>query len=212
MLEALEMDQRRGELRLFSFQIERTMSDKKFRLYNKGGRRKFLTAGERREFLDACHDAPAHERSLCLVLAYTGCQLVEALALTAANIDLAGDAILLSEDGQRWRGVPVPPSVIRSLDVIHGVRRSQQAKDGGKSAKLWPVDRTTAWRWVCRVMKKAGIEGPQAVPRGLRHGFAIDAIAEGVRLETVAQWMGHQDLEITKIYADTVRAEKSHHN
>jgi len=58
-------------------------------------------------------------------------------------------------------------------------------------------------------MKKAGIEGPQAVPRGFRHGFAINPIAEGVPIETVAQWMGHQDLEITKIYADTVRMEKS---
>ncbi len=181
------------------------MIEKKPGLYDRKGRRKYLTAEERQLFLDTCYDAAAHERSLCLVLAYTGCYVVEALELTAANVDLEGDAIILSEENGRGRGVPVPPMVIQSLDIIHGVRHAQKAKDGGKSAKLWPVERTTAWRWVCRIMKEAGIEGPQAAPRGLRHGFAVDSIKSGIPVETLQHWMGHKDLETTKIYAEFIR-------
>lgn len=166
------------------------MSNNNSEFYDSRGRRKFLTAAERMAFLDAAHDAPAHERSLCLVLAYTGCQVVEALQLSAADIDIAGDAIFFGSEARQRRGVPVPHDVIQSLAIIHGVSRAQQKKDRGRSAKLWTCDRTTAWRWVCRIMKQARIKGPQAAPRGLRHGFAVDAIASGVPIETVKAWMG----------------------
>jgi integrase len=146
-------------------------------------------------FLDAAHDAAAHERTLCLVLTYTGCQVVEALQLTAADIDLAGDTIFLGAQYGQLRGVPVPQTVIQSLEIIHGVSRAQKMRDGGRSAKLWTCDRTTAWRWICRIMKEAGVQGPQAAPRGLRHGFAVDAFEAGVPLATVRRWMGYQDTQ-----------------
>lgn len=50
------------------------------------GRRKHLTGGEFSRFLDATYDAPPEQRSLCFLLARTGCQVEEAIAL----IDRAG--------------------------------------------------------------------------------------------------------------------------
>jgi integrase/recombinase XerD len=131
--------------------------------------------------------------------------VAEALQLTAADVDLAGEALILGEQDGRGRGVPVPASVVQALDIIHGIRRAQKSKDGGRSARLWPVDRTTAWRWVRRVMNDARLKGPQASPRGLRHGFGVQAVIDGTPLQTIQTWMGHKELESTAVYADVVR-------
>jgi integrase/recombinase XerD len=177
---------------------------KPFELYDRRSRRRFITAEERSAFLDASHNAPAHQRSLCLVLTYTGCHLLEALQLTAADIDLAGDSIILAEHDRRIRAVPLPSSVITALDMIHAVRHAQKAEDSGRSAKLWPVDRTTAWRWILRIMKNAGIEGPQAAPRGLRQGFIVHCLTSGVPIETVQYWIGHKERATTEAYGDVL--------
>ena len=56
-------------------------------------------------------------------------------------------------------------------------------------------------------MASASIEGPQACPKGLRHGFGIAAFAAGVPLPTIAAVLGHADIATTAIYATAVGAE-----
>ena len=56
-------------------------------------------------------------------------------------------------------------------------------------------------------MRDAGIEGPQACPRGLRHGFGVAAVIAGVPLPTVAAVLGHADLSTTAIYTTAIGAE-----
>ena len=58
------------------------------RLPDAQGRRKYLTEAERKAFLAAAGKAPRSVRTLCLVLAYTGCRITEALELTASRIDI----------------------------------------------------------------------------------------------------------------------------
>ena len=52
-----------------------------------------------------------------MVLHDTGCRISEALALTSESIDLSG------------RAVPVPPTLLDTLDMVHGIREAQ--KRGG---------------------------------------------------------------------------------
>ena len=56
-------------------------------------------------------------------------------------------------------------------------------------------------------MAEAGIEGPQACPKGLRHGFGIAAVAAGVPLPTIAAVLGHADIATTAIYTTAVGTE-----
>ena len=56
-------------------------------------------------------------------------------------------------------------------------------------------------------MRDAGIDGPQACPRGLRHGFGVAAVTAGVPLPTVAAVLGHADLSTTAIYTTAIGAE-----
>ena len=56
-------------------------------------------------------------------------------------------------------------------------------------------------------MAAAGIAGPQACPRGLRHGYGVAAVSAGVPLPTVAAVLGHASLETTAIYTTAMGAQ-----
>ena len=53
----------------------------------------------------------------------------------------------------------------------------------------------------------AGIaDGPHACPKGLRHGFGVQAVSKGIALNMVQKWLGHAQLTTTAIYANAVGA------
>ena len=51
-------------------------------------------------------------------------------------------------------------------------------------------------------MRHAGVEGPQACPRGLRYSFGVAAVTVGVPLPIIAAAFGHADLSTTAIGAE----------
>uniref|UniRef100_UPI0030D89B0B tyrosine-type recombinase/integrase n=1 Tax=uncultured Sneathiella sp. TaxID=879315 RepID=UPI0030D89B0B len=79
---------------------------------------------------------------------------------------------------------------------------------GALSQRLWPWSRTTGWTRIKEVMDAAGISGPQASPKGLRHGFAVYAMLAGVPLTIVSKWLGHSSIKTTAIYTEVVGAEE----
>jgi integrase len=181
-------------------------------LHDAQGRRLYLTAGERRAFVAAAATADRPVRTLCTVLHDTGCRINEALALTPESVDLSGRAVMFESLKKRSRGiyraVPVPPALLDTLDMVHGIREAQ--KRGGQSDRLlWSWARNTAWRHVKAVMADAGIpDGPHRSPKGLRHGYGVHAISSGVPLNMLSKWMGHATLEATAIYANALGAEE----
>jgi integrase len=123
------------------------MQEEGLGLYDAQGQRKYLTADERARFLTAAEQAPRETRTLCLVLAYTGCRISEALALTADRVDLEAGTVIFSSLKKRrtgvYRAVPVPRSVIDALDLAHDLRARQKAGTGSRY-RLWRWGRTTA--------------------------------------------------------------------
>lgn len=142
-------------------------------------------------------------------LHFTGCRISEALALTMKRVDLDGQALVFETLKKRrsgvYRAVPVPPRLLDTLDLVHGVR---EARKGRGDPILWDWSRTTAWRHVKAVMQAAGIEGPHASPKGLRHGYGVAAISATVPLNLLSKWMGHAAIETTAIYANALGEEQ----
>ena len=170
-------------------------------------------SSERDAFLKAADDSEVREvRTFCATLAYTGCRISEALALTADRIDLKDGAIVIESAKKRragvYRPVPVPPAFLDMLNMVHNIRGAQRCRDRGKSVRLWNWSRTKGWYVVRDVMKAAKITGPHATPKGLRHGFGIKAVNCGVPLNTLQQLFGHAQLSTTSIYADAMGPEK----
>ena len=182
-------------------------------LFTIEGNRKYLTSEELTRFLTAANQHPRGEvRTLCLVLAYTGCRISEALELTAEKIDLSAKSIVFRTLKQRdriaHRAVPVPDSTLDALDLVHRIRKAQAAKGGGRNIPLWSWGRTQATKHICSVMSEAGISGAHASPKGLRHGFGIRAASETRNPRLVQKWLGHRYLETTTIYMDAVGDEE----
>jgi len=183
-------------------------------LFDTQGHRLYLSESERADFLEAARNADRFVRTFCLVLAYTGCRISEALALTPESIDFAGGAIVFETLKKRrsgvYRAVPVPEDVLDALDMVHGLQGAGKREKKAIAGKpLWDWSRMTAWRRVKEVMDQAGInEGPHKSPKGLRHGFGVHAISKAVPLNMLSKWMGHASLEVTAIYANAVGEEQ----
>lgn len=65
------------------------------------------------------------------------------------------------------------------------------------------------WQIVKRIMTEAGIaDAPHPSPKGLRHGFGINATVNDIPLHMLQKWMGHAQLSTTAIYADAVGKEE----
>ena len=64
-----------------------------------------------------------------------------------------------------------------------------------------------ASRHIDNVMIAADIEGIQATPRGLRHGFGVRMAVKTRNPRLVQKLMGHMKMENTAIYMDLVGEE-----
>lgn len=173
-------------------------------LYTPDGQRKYLTPEERSAFISAASKHPDHEaRTFCLMIAHTGCRISEGLELTLRRVDFEDGRIVIRSKKKRGtrhhRAVPVPPAFLDTLDLVHGLRR-RQAHKSELDMLLWSFGRTHGWKLVKDAMAKAGIEGPHANPKALRHGFAVSALEKGVPLTLIRTWLGHADLNTTSIY------------
>lgn len=172
-------------------------------VYNPLGRRLYVTDDERRAFLEAAFEEPAHIRLFCYVIALTGCRLTEARRLTPANFDPSLNLIVFETLKRRRRGVfrhvPIPDDLSRAL-VSFIVP--------GSTCRLWSISRSTGWRWIKRVMARAGVYGPQATTKGLRHGFGVTATQAHVPLSLVQRWLGHARLSTTVIYTSAFGPEE----
>lgn len=177
-------------------------------LYTQTGLRKYLNAAERTRFIAAAKAFPRPEiGALCLTIAYTGCRISEALALTPASIDAESGFVAIRSLKKRKativvREVPVPTDLLNILTAeIFSCERTTD--------RLWPLSRSRAWQLIKEVMRLAGISpGIHATPKGLRHGFGLHAVRSGVPLNLVQRWLGHARLETTAIYLQAMGIEE----
>jgi integrase len=176
------------------------MSDSLFDAY---GARKYIVPRERAAFVKTALQAETDFATFCLTLAITGARISEVLALGIGGVDVADEGIVfrtLKQRGKKkFRLVPVPIFLLNRLVALG---------DGRREGRLWSFKRTYAWRQIKIVMRAAGIGDQQCKPKALRHGFAVDAVLQGVPLNILQRWMGHARLETTAIYAGVLGEEE----
>ncbi|MBR0967872.1 site-specific integrase [Bradyrhizobium diazoefficiens] len=180
-------------------------------LFGPSGNRKYLNAAERRRFFTAAEELPPADRLLCLVLAFSGARISEVLALTPAAIDIESGVAGIHTLKRRKRGVvrqvPLPRGLLGELDRFFSLAEMQRDPDLS-GMRLWTCSRTTAWRRVKAVMAAAKIAGTPAMPKGLRHGFGVNAFQSNIPPHLVQRWLGHASLRTTAIYADVIGIEE----
>ncbi len=179
-------------------------------LYDRGGRRKYLSHAEAARFLQAAEGLPARDAALCRALYWTGCRISEALEVGPDRLDLESARLVLRtlkqhHRGQasehapvRYRAVPIP------VELVEELVRLPVGADG----LYWPWSRQSAWRHIKSTMEVAGISGVPACPKGLRHHFGLMAATADVPPSLIKRWMGHAKLETTMIYLEAMDAEE----
>ncbi|MEM7243625.1 MAG: site-specific integrase [Pseudomonadota bacterium] len=183
------------------------------RLYDSQSRRLYINFHERVEFAGAARSETPEIRCFCAVLLHTGCRLSEARRLRADNIQVEQRVIcfktLKQREEDKIREVPIPDLLANDMRQTFGLDDPTLPKD----RYLWsyrgkPVNRSTAYRWIKRVMAKAKIEGQMAFPKGLRHGFGVHAVRVGVPLNLIQKWLGHSEIDVTAFYANAIGKEE----
>lgn len=180
-------------------------------LFSPTGARKYLSNAEQRRFRTTIASLTPRERLFCETLLWSGGRVSEVLALVPDAIDLDNGSIALLTLKRRKQGVvrqvPLPLSTIRGLSREFQLRKVQLTAESGRH-RLWPWSRATAWRLIKRVMSAAGVVGPPASPKGLRHTFGVSAFQRNIPPHLVQRWLGHASLRTTAIYGDVSGEEE----
>lgn len=180
-------------------------------IYDKTGRRKYLTTTEREAFIGAVRQLPPQAETFCLTLAYTGARISEILALTPERIDIEAGVVIIECLKKRRRGIfraiPMPTDFLRRLEAVHNISAAQ-SDSTKRGARIWSWSRTKAWMLVKQSMQNVGVAPSQSMPKALRHTFGVGATQKNVPLNIVQKWMGHARIATTAIYADAVGDEE----
>jgi integrase/recombinase XerD len=181
-----------------------------FSLYATDGGRKYLNRDERQRVLAATAALKPDQALFVLTLAWTGARISEVLALTLSSFQIERGVVALRTLKRRRhhvREVPIPPNLMAALARQLGI--SATSRDLQKADhRLWPWHRATAWRLIKKVMRRAGVAGRHASPRGLRHAFGVGTVQSGVPLNLTQRWLGHARISTTAIYTDAIGPEQ----
>lgn len=148
----------------------------------------------------------------------TGMRLAEIRALAWLDVDLDDRSLLVRRSkSHRARQIPLKASLVETLArhkelYGHLVYVFPGGRGGTGGQGIWDVPRMRGDEW----WKKKALPPLQAkirkfrmLPRGsvgrgwhlFRHTFASKLIQSGLSLSKVAQWLGHKNLDTTRIYA-----------
>lgn len=184
-------------------------------LHDNNGLRLYLNNKERQSFLSASTGEKREVKAFCHALALTGCRVSEALQITPRRVDFSEKTITFRTLKQRrekpvFRSVPVPDELLEMLNNIYGIQEIQRRGNSKElDTPIFTWTRPWAWAIVKRVMGNSAIaDGPHKTAKGLRHGYGVHAVKNGVQLHMLSKWLGHAKLENTAIYAQALGEEE----
>ena len=165
---------------------------------------KFLSDEDSAKLLAAAkaHRLPRY-RLVVELLSRTGMRATELC-------ELAADAVSV-RDGSHWlripvgklrndRIIPLHAELVPLLEEWTATNRVHiRAQQRLMADEHKPLDRRTVRRIVATTARQAGIG--HAHPHQLRHTLATQAINRGMRLETIAEMLGHRSMDMTLVYA-----------
>lgn len=146
-------------------------------------------------------DDPAmiRDRAVLLFLADTGCRVAGLVGLCIDDLDLVGMTAKVTEKGSKARRVPFSEPTRAALLAWLLVRPTVSHN------RLWATLGTRGGPWLTdegvrqllkRLKARAGVTGP-VNPHSFRHGFAREYLLNGGDLATLADLLGHSDVQVT---------------
>jgi site-specific recombinase XerD len=149
--------------------------------------------------------ADIRDRAILLLLALYGLRAGEVVRLRLEDLDWKQEILHLTRSkGGRPQYFPLHASVGQALlHYLQKVRPSCPHRQVFLTlrAPIIPLSRDALTALVGRRWKPLNVPIRHHGPHSLRHACATRLINQGVPLKTIADHLGHQDLEATRIYA-----------
>ena len=209
---------------LFSYLVRNGITEKNPSLiaerYKQGKRiGKFLEKFQLDKLRSNCKNSL--EKVILEIFICTGIRVSELVGLNLSSIDSANRQLLVMGKGEKERLVYM---TVRCLDLINSYLVDRHAKSGEQALFTNSRGRRTN-RWkVATIIKELGqkcgipnvidrkvYRGEKDVylhPHLFRHTFASLAIADGVDLKQVQDWMGHEKISTTDEYVHTTKKSR----
>jgi len=144
------------------------------------------------------------DKAMLELLYATGLKVSEIVSLEIESIDLISSILIIKENENEQRVVPIGNIALQSLeDYIINYRSD---KDLSIKDPLFinysgsGLTRQGFWKIIKQYSKKSNIN-KLITPQTLRHSFAVHLIENGADIKTVQEILGHSDLSTTQVYA-----------
>lgn len=142
------------------------------------------------------------DRTMILLLLRTGMRIGELLNVKMSDIILPEQKILIYLGEKNYQG----RAVYFSDDADRALKQWLQIREKNREFLFYSPRRATicyvaAWNIMRKYLEAAGLAHKGYSLHCLRHTFATDMLNAGLRLEVLAQLLGHKSIEITRRYA-----------
>lgn len=144
------------------------------------------------------------DKAMLELLYATGLKVSEIVSLEIESIDLELGLLIIKEQGNEQRVVPIGNIALNSLENYIANYRSD--KDISSKDPLFinysgtGLTRQGFWKIIKQYSKKSNID-KLITPQTLRHSFAVHLIENGADIKDVQEILGHSDLSTTQVYA-----------
>jgi site-specific recombinase XerD len=156
---------------------------------------------------DAASDTAVdvRDRAILLLFAVYGLRAGEVANLRLDDLDWEHDRLTVRRSKpRRTQAYPLVPVVGQA-----NIRCLKEARPRSAFRELFlktiapvgPMTSKTLYHVVADRMKRLGIQAPRRGPHVLRHACAGHLLARGLSLKEIADHLGHQSLDSTRIYA-----------
>jgi site-specific recombinase XerD len=151
---------------------------------------------------------PHLNKALLIFLLGSGCRLSEVIKLKVNQFDIENEVIFIKRSkGYKDRYVPIYPEVKDVLlDFLKktGIETWDRSNEAPLFTKGYGADRPAlSFKYLQRIVKSIlrniGADNKYSV-HSFRHTFAVNCLVAGMRIEILAQVMGHKSIETTRIY------------
>ena len=146
------------------------------------------------------------DRTILTMLIDTGIRCLELCSIRPS--DVHEDYIIIQGKNHKQRVVPITPILRKNMVKYEAVKESYfRYKNTDDTYFLSFHGRTLTVSAVEVLMKKygSGIEGIRVSPHTCRHFFAQQQIKMGTDLYTISRLLGHENIQITQTYLNSLR-------
>lgn len=144
-------------------------------------------------------------KALIMTLQLTGMRISECLQITI--FDIEKDTIMIIGKGNKRRNVFVPNKLRNVWKEYMKVRKQTRRTNKLFTGERGAITRHTAYMIVREYTIKAGVDEKKGFPHNLRHNYVKSLINKNVSIDTVADLVGHTDINVTRKYSMKTKKE-----